>query len=350
MFVKLSGRLRINTASLNAQGTVGNVIELAKAHMIFKDDDRYELFEVPVITGNTLKHWHFVHFIEAYNSLGGKQLCGYCSRLIGFRSPDTNGKNEAYFVEKCAGEDLHGFLQPEKQVRRDSLVKASFIIPVEDFECRIDTLTHNRVVVDEQGRIQAEIGNQKAMMVFKRQYASSLYGFMLNMDLDYIGRSLFSARRQKVIKDNQEIQRRGKAALLALLPLLSGQMGASRSRAEPVWKVEELMAAACEGPFPSLTHAHFSDYFFESVQTLLSFSRLLNKTVNVYVYGISEDALWKELDTIMKAYGCQIKNYEKKSNAIELSIDSNLKLLLLRSWQDLIYKLVRDYESSCRSN
>lgn len=329
MFVRITGRVRINVASLNAQGTVGNMIELAKAHLVVCSSSKLTVIEVPVITGNTFKHWHFAHFIEQYKLLGGNQLCEYCRRLIGFRSTDKNGKNEEYFVQKCAGEDLHGFLQPENQVRRDSLVKTSFIVPVEGFEARIDTVTHNRVVVDEQGVIERGEGEETAMMVFKRQYASALYGFQIDMDLGYVGRLLYSSDRRLVLSDQKEVERRGKAALLALIPLLSGQMGASRSRAKPIWKVEELVAAWSTAPLPALTHGHYADYLLDSVRTLSTFSKLLNRRdVHLYVFP-------KELSD---------KDYVKK----ELK-DSGIIVEGFESWQALIQRLVNDYKANLES-
>lgn len=325
MFVRVTGRVRINVASLNAQGTVGNMIELAKAHIVVCSDSKLMVVEVPVITGNTFKHWHFVHFIEQYKLLDGKQLCEYCSRLIGFRSPDEKGNDEEYFVKKCAGEDLHGFLQPDKQVRRDSLVKTSFIVPVEGFEARIDTVTHNRVVVNEQGVIERGKGEETAMMIFKRQYASALYGFQIDMDLVYVGRLLFSRDRHLVVSDQEE-KRRGKAALLALIPLLSGQMGASRSRAEPIWRVEELIVAWSTAPLPALTHGHYANYLLDSVRTLSTFAKLLNRRdVRLYVFP--------------KA----LTNQDKIREELK---DSGVILEGFESWQALVHQLIKDYEAS----
>ena len=332
MYVRISGRALVNVASLNAQGRVGNLMELAKSHVLCRTDEGYRLVEVPVITGNSFKRWHFAHFIEVYKSLGGQQLCDYCERLIGFRSPDKKGSSEEYFVKKCAGEDVHGFLQPDNQVRRDSLVKASFIVPVEELEHSVDTVTHNRVVVNESGVVSRD------MMIIKRQYSSALYGFQLNMDLAYVGKLLFSGDAKDVL-NKDERERRVKAALLALLPLLSGQLGASRSRAEPVWKVEELVVACSAHPLPSLTHGHYSDYFSESVKTLASFSRLFNVAVHMYAYGVSE-ALINELAGRVR--GVQAKRAGAASGSPQREKGGEAKLVIevVDSWQEIVEKLV----------
>jgi len=319
MYVRLAGRVRVNTASLNAQGTVGNVIELARAHILVEVDGKYELIEVPVISGNTVKHWHFVHFVKAYKELGGGNLCKYCSRLIGYRSPDKGGKSEEYFVKKCAGEDLHGFLQPENNVRRESLVKVSFLIPVEKIESRFDTMTHNRLVLKKEGVV-----DDQAMMLFKRQYSSSLYGFLLLLDLWYVGRLLYDGENKLVLEED-EVKRRSEAALIALIPLLAGEIGASRSRAQPVWKVEEFIATWSSRPIPPLIHGHYKDYVEGSARTLAVFSGLTGVDAEFLVYGVNSEVL-KKVREILE--GSRVKLVEKDS------------------WQELIKYLIEKYESS----
>lgn len=321
MYVRLAGRVRVNAASLNAQGTAGNVIELARAHILLEVGGSYELVEVPVITGNSLKHWHFVHFVSAYKGLGGASLCKWCNRLIGYRSPDKEGRSEEYFVRNCAGEDLHGFLQPENNVRRESLVKVSFLLPVENMEARFDTVTHNRVVFTEEGRIER---GEQGMMLFKRQYASAIYGFSISLDLEYVGRLLYDANHRMVV-DPEEARRRGKAALLALIPLLAGEVGASRSRAQPAWKVEELIAAWALKPLPPLVHGHYRDYVEESAKTLAVFSRLSGTRAELITYGVS---------------GSILKGVREAMEGSE-----NLSLIEKPSWQDVIMHLVERYES-----
>jgi len=339
MYVRLSGRVRVNAASLNAQGTVGNVIELARAHILLKINGNYELVEVPVVTGNSLKHWHFVHFISAYRGLGGKLLCEYCNRLIGYRSPKREGESEKYFIEKCAGDDVHGFLQPENNVRRESLVKISFLLPVEGLEARFDTVTHNRVVVSEEGRIERR---ERDMMLFKRQYASAIYGFSIALDLGYVGKLLYDGKHALVV-DEEEAKRRGKAALLALLPLLAGEVGASRSRAQPAWRVEEVIAAWASKPLPPLVHGHYRDYVEQSVRTLVTFSKLTGTDVELVVYGVSDENL--------KALGAIEGEEGRKEKGESGGGEEKAKVTLAKksSWQDVIAHLVEKYESSYSS-
>jgi CRISPR-associated protein Cst2 len=316
MFVRLAGRVEVNAASLNAQGTAGNLIELTKLRIVVPENGAYRLAEVPAVTGNTVKHWHFAHFVNAYIMLGGQSLCEYCKRGIGFRSPDKSKNSEEEFVKGCAGEDVHGFLQPENQVRRESLFKASFMLPVEDAETGFDTVTHNRVVVDPTGKISRE------MMLFKRQYSSSIFGLLMSLDLSFVGKPLYSEKHDPVV-NNDEVLKRGKAALVALLPLLAGEIGASRARALPAWRVKELLVAWSDKPIPQLTHGCYSDYVTASLGTLAAYSKLLDANVEVLAYGVDEKLL--------------------KGRTDKLSIEPPKG-----SWQEIIAHLVQKFEESTK--
>ncbi len=322
MYVRISGRLLINAASMNAQGVVGNVVELTKIHLALPKDSGYDIVEVPAVTGNSLKHWHFVHFVEEYKRLGGSSLCRDCKRGIGYRTRDKKDEDEASYIKDCAGEDLHGFLMPDLQVRRESLIKFSFLVPVEDLlEHSIDTVTHNRVVIDEKGRIEAEA----AMMLFKRQYASSIYGISATLDLGLIGTRLYSADKSLTI-DPKEAVLRAKAALLAFIPMFSGKLGANMSRSLPAESVEQLLVASSNHPIPLLMNGMYLDYAERSVRTLNNYCKAtgVKATLHTYRVKLPED-LVKSL-----AENVQLKSYDE--------------------WSDIFHGLVGEVEEGfCKS-
>jgi len=67
MYVRISGRVRLNAHSLNAQGGGGsNYIEVTKTKVTVKTDNGWAVVEVPAITGNMVKHWHFVGFVDYF--------------------------------------------------------------------------------------------------------------------------------------------------------------------------------------------------------------------------------------------------------------------------------------------
>jgi len=282
MYVRMSGRILINSASLNAQGTVGNLTEITKLRIVVERNGSYEPIEVSTISGNTIKHWHFIHFVNQYLQSGGRKLCSDCIRGISFRTRENRGDDEAEYIRECAGEDAHGFLMPERQVRRESLVKFSFLLPAEElFEHPVDTITHNRVIIDEKGKIEGQAG----MMVFKRQYASGLYGFSCLADIAHLGVRLYSAEK-KPVYENDERKRRAKSIVLAFIPILNGFLGANISRALPAFQLKELVVAYSENPLPLTTHGFFKNYVEESIHTIGEYCRGTRCKAYISTYGV----------------------------------------------------------------
>jgi len=210
-----------------------------------------------------------------------------------FRSPDKNVSSEQEFIERCAIEDLHGFLQPDQQIRRESIVKFSFMIPIEDLRAEYAAVTHNRVVLEETGKIQAE----EAMMIFKREHASGVYGFLTTMDLAYVGRPL--ANPTQFVIDNNDRRIRAKAAILALSDILTGRFGAASSRATPIMKTIELICAISKQPIPNLIHGFYMDYAEESAKILSSsLSTGLIEELRTFVYGEKPERAFKEVEGV----------------------------------------------------
>lgn len=282
-YVRVTGRAIVNLHSANAEGAVGNYMALSKMYLVRRTGDSerpYEVTEDIVISGNMLKHWHAVRTVERLVEVAYRGICNYCRRFIMYRSPDKDVPDEQEFIKRCAIEDLHGFLQPDQQIRRESIVKFAFMLPIEDMRAEYAAVTHNRVVLDEKGKIQAD----EAMMIFKREHASGVYGFLTTMDLAYVGRPL--ANPVHVAINNEHRKIRAKAAVLALADLLTGRFGAASSRAIPVIRTTELICAVSKQPLPNLIHGFYMDYAEESFKILtVSLSSGLTRDLNVYVYG-----------------------------------------------------------------
>lgn len=281
--IRIAGRAFINVHSANAEGAVGNYMALSKMFILRRTGNGYEISEEPVISGNMLKHWHAVHMVDLLKSSGYNKICPYCSRHIMYRSPDKNKKDEADFVKDCAIEDVHGFLQPDVQIRRDSIIKFSFMLPVEETRTEYGAITHNRVVIEETGKIS---GDEKAMMVFKREHASGIYGFSISGDLSYIGKPLSDPENRNKWLALEERKIRVEATMLALISLLSGRFGAAISRAMPVFRLSEIILAISKQPIPNLVHGFYYDYAEESTKILEAALRSgLTKDLKVFVSG-----------------------------------------------------------------
>jgi len=279
MYVRMTGRAIINIHTANAEGAIGNYVSLSKAFIARRlPNGGLEYFEEPVISGNMLKHWHAVETINILKSLNYDKLCEYCKRYVMYRSP-LKFDDEFEYIRNCAIEDLHGFLSTEANIRRESLVRFSFMVPVEDLESKYVAITHNRVGITKKGKIDDDI-----MMVFKREYATGLYGFSVSLDLSYVGRS--QSDPSKVLNLNER-RVRAKAALQALANVLTGNFGASRVRAEPIIKVIELIAVASNKPIPNLIHGFYKDYVNDSKSLLESLRKMehVGKDLKIYVLG-----------------------------------------------------------------
>ncbi len=285
MYIRITGRAILNIHTANAEGAVGNYISLSKAYVIRRTENGFEYFEEPVISGNMLKHWHAVETVNILKSEGYDKLCEYCKRYVMFRSP-LSYNDEFEYISKCAIEDIHGFLATSTNIRRESIIRFSFMIPVEDVTSKYVAVTHNRIGITEKGKI-----DENVMMVFKREYATGIYGFSVSMDIDYIGRS--QSNPGKVLNINER-KVRAKAAIRALSNILSGNFGASRARAEPIIRVVELIALVSKTPIPNPTHAYYYDYI-ESNKSKVEILKKVYSDFKVYVIG---DRIENEFDTL----------------------------------------------------
>lgn len=303
MFVRFAGRLMVNVASLNAQGGAGtNYIEITKVPVVLRNEDELVVEEVPAISGNMIKHFHFVNLVDLLRESqhNSEKLSKDDLRYVAYRFREkrndeinigdekANLKNEGDILTKFAVADIHGYLAPETQNRRESLVKLSFVIPVEETIKKsfdIAAVTQNRVIIDENGNIvggSAEEG--KAMMVFKRQYASALYGFSSTFDAYYTGRPL-SNPNTIAVSNTEERKERVKLAILAFVNLLSGRFGANTSRGLPALEVDQLMAVISKNPIPMAKHGFYTDYIGESVKILRDYANTFNVDVDVLIYS-----------------------------------------------------------------
>lgn len=292
-YVRLTARVEVQVSGLSGLGAIGNYNQIATAKILHGG----VLYEVPVITGNALKHWHAVYAAEAYQALNGTNLNELCKRGIGLRgyTVDSTLKSLKAVKDECEAvkdfcNDIHGFLSPQenKPVKRDSLVKVSFAVPVLE-EGNLKAVAkfavqHNRVVPPT---VNVEQKEGKGMMPFKQEYGTGLYALALRMDLAHIGSPLFDQCDVKL--ESEERKRRAKAAVLALLPLLTGA-GSKQARALPIATVREVLVAVSERPVPNLIHAAYPDYCEKSIDVLSAYLEGIGGEAKLYFYGGGCDA------------------------------------------------------------
>jgi len=300
MFVRMAGRVRLNSHSLNAQGGGGtNYVEITKAKVSVNTDKGWRVLEVPAVSGNMLKHWHFVNFVDFFKESSFRSnLTERALRYNGVRfgkgetsARKADGKtvkfeSEEVIIKNFADADVHGFLAPNKGIRRVSLVKMSFLLPTEDFikqadERLIYAVKHNRVDIDETGAISS--GGDTAQMLFNREYATGLYGFEIILDLGFVG--VPQSNPSNLVIDENEKTARVEATLKALIPMLSGYIGANLSRSFPVFKLEEFIAVASDKPIPALVHGFYEDYV-EVSKNIVENAKKLDFEIRAFGYNI----------------------------------------------------------------
>jgi CRISPR-associated protein Cst2 len=304
-FVRVSGRFTVEVSALVSSGNIGNYTQIATAKLVLLNGTAYE--GVPIITGNSLKHWHAVYLVENYVSLGGKYANILCKHGIGVRgfkydvdSFDKIDKNNYANTEQEAiidiCNDIHGFLIPDKQLKRDSIVETSNAIPVltEDNLENVSkfAIQYNRVAPNV---IKDKLGEEYGMMPFKQEHASvPLFGFAMSMDLGWILRPRYEGDGSIVLelpnkKDNvvEERKRRARAALLAVLNLITGS-GSKQARSLPIIGVQELMIVVSNVPIPKLVHAAFDNYAAQTIDALRIYASNINGAeIHVHCYSAS---------------------------------------------------------------
>ncbi len=284
VFVRGTFRVILNVHSLNTEGAVGNYNPLTKAYLVGRSGNTWDIVEANVVSGNMLKHWHARSTAELAKSLG-LALCDDCKRGVFYRTR-LRVTSEEDMLKKCVIDDLHGFLCTETTVKRESLIKVSFIVPVEEKIFNVTTITHNRVVTEKTGAIARE-----GMMPFKSEYASGLYAFAIAMDLKYVGIPLANPTTPALSKD--ERIKRAKLAIQALGSILHGEIGAKQARAFPITKPVEAFVVISKKPIPAPIHAYYVDYAKESIKTYESLvtNGLIGKDdLEIHVYGIDIEA------------------------------------------------------------
>ncbi|MHA1609207.1 MAG: type I-A CRISPR-associated protein Cas7/Csa2 [Candidatus Njordarchaeales archaeon] len=279
VFVRGTFRVVLNVHSLNTEGAVGNYNPLVKVLVVGRSGESWDIAEVNAVSGNMLKHWHAKHVAEIAKA-NGLPLCDDCKRGVFYRTR-IKANSEEEMIKKCVLDDLHGFLCTETTVKRESLIKLSFAIPVEEKIFGVVTVTHNRVVTEESGAIARE-----GMMPFKNEYASGLYAFAISMDLKYVGIPLANPDK-KAIDNEDERKIRAKLAIQALGHLLQGEVGAKQARAFPIARPVEALVVISKKPIPAPIHGYYKDYIIESLWSyigLVNTELIANGDFEIHMY------------------------------------------------------------------
>lgn len=349
MFIKLTTRLIVNVHDLNNEASVGTFTDIRRIKLVSSNG---EVKEVVAVSGNMLKHYHFLYTKRILESLGYDKFCDHCKREEAFRLDEKDARvipgkgelkdyveSEKRIISQCAIEDIHGYLSPTRlPIKRDSRVRFSWLVPVEDQEEALSTALHNRVIkviplkpTAEESEKKAEAEEKeveekpeervKGMMIFYKQYASGIYSFSTSLDAKRIGMSDYTLKPIEGL-GHDETSIRKLASVKSFVPLISGEAGASMSRALPIVQPLEILIMASEYPgLPNLVSAYYSRYKDANLKLINATRNLTDKTIHLLVAPKEAFPEFKEIkDVEFKGLGSPAEAIVELAKLLEPSI------------------------------
>lgn len=265
----LVGRLTLNLASLNNEGTEGTAIQPRTATVV--DDGK--LHTVPVISGDMLKHWHAVHLSKIAQDRG-LPLCKNArqrkidpNRIKGEladidwvrenipQAEDWEGKldnDQGNALEEklyelvaslCTVTDAHGLLITEVApgpgkngvfnagvaVARTGRVQVGFMAGVPR-KSTTKHFFHAKYATKRKGIKSRQTSTGEGQNIFTRPATSAEFAMVATIDLHGIG---FDDLANKHVVDGEERTKRKKAVVDALAYTLMHQPGANSSQQFP---------------------------------------------------------------------------------------------------------------------
>ncbi|MBC7091874.1 MAG: DevR family CRISPR-associated autoregulator [Nitrososphaeria archaeon] len=311
----ITAKIQLNMHDLNNE----RAEEIRRVPIIYKVGNSYKFVEEAVsVSGVMLKHYHFSNMIDLITEEGGK-LCVICSRKEAIRVLSSeitteDVKNwlgntdevenylnvvrkyssdaEDEIIKMCAGEDVHGFLRPQPMLRRESLVKFSWMLPLylhdlEEYQTPtpFTILQHSRNIRNIPKEISKSLAQMQ--MPFPRGYGNGVFAFTSILDLDFIG---YSFTTKKNVLEHEEKQKRQRSSVMAYGPILTGLCGASLARALPAVRIEEVVSIISKKnkvSIPNPIHPIYEGYFDDSVKIYDTYAKLFDSEVHIFHYGVS---------------------------------------------------------------
>ena len=308
----LVGRLTLNMASLNNEGTEGNAIQPRTATVV--EDGK--LYTVPTISGDMLKYWHAKHLSEIAQDRD-LPLCENVKR----RSPDPNRlkgeladldwirdkieavsdwsgslsdedtrhlEKELYrlVASECVVTDAHGLLitevSPESEdedgfnasvaVQRTGRVQVGYMV------CRPKTNAtkhhiHAKYTKHRTGIRSRESSSGEGQNLFTRPATSAEYAIVATVDLHGIG---FNDEANRHEVEGDDLRARRKASVDALSQTLMNQPGANSSQQFPHVMGFEGAIVTSESNCPAPTVSAMREGYRDTLDSLVKTSNQMS--------------------------------------------------------------------------
>jgi CRISPR-associated protein Cst2 len=308
----LVGRLTLNMASLNNEGTEGNAIQPRTATVV--EDGK--LYTVPTISGDMLKYWHAKHLSEIAQDRD-LPLCKNVKR----RSPDPNRlkgeladldwirdkieaasdwsgslsdedtrhlEKELYrlVASECVVTDAHGLLitevSPESEdedgfnasvaVQRTGRVQVGYMVGRPKTNATKHHI-HAKYTKHRTGIRSRESSSGEGQNLFTRPATSAEYAIVATVDLHGIG---FNDEANRHEVEGDDLRARRKASVDALSQTLMNQPGANSSQQFPHVMGFEGAIVTSESNCPAPTVSAMREGYRDTLDSLVKTSNQMS--------------------------------------------------------------------------
>ena len=340
--LSLSVRVAVNAEALNMAEAVGNYTRHRKAPVVIASEGGYSVVYVPAVSGESLAHAYqqLLAQIAKQRNLPVTKLdeMGYflkftSDRIMSWYEEDLKRVDPKYaeilskgdvkeierlLVKASVVADVGGLLYTEKQVKRTSAIRFSYMLPALDAIERggvaLTPQLHTRYVHPEMPR--------EMQMLFYLESGSALYTFTAELVASDISRLIYSKGDDPELKKQRP--ERVKAAVDALIALVDGMLfGAKRSRYNPVWDVKSLVVALSKGPVEFIVSPGMTrDYIKKTYERAVNITKAIQEeTINIYAYN------GENLEEPQLVQGVKNVTYEKVASHTEALVRARDKLV-----------------------
>ena len=256
MWISFSVRYLVNVEDLNNVESAGNYVRHRRAPLIFKDNGSYFVTYTPAVSGEMIAHGYQMNLVELalQSNLPVENLAkqgifikrGSEDKVHeGTKCSDKQGAEYEYCViEEDIVEDVAGFMNPTKLVKRTSNIAFSYMIPALD-AIKASTISSQFHVRYANKELIDKYKNDNIQSLYNIETASALYVLTGYLNLDGIGRT-----QNYPVKEVENKKVREKAALDSLMITLTQFLfGAKQTRFKPIVEIEALFLSVSEKPF-----------------------------------------------------------------------------------------------------
>ena len=339
-WLSFSARYLVNVEDLNNVESAGNYVRHRRAPIVLKDGDVYKIIYAPAVSGEMIAHGYQMNLVEmalqrnlpvdelAKQGILLKRGAGDVVHMNTQCSNKDGSDYELCVIQEDIVEDVAGFLNPDKLVKRTSNIAFSYMVPALDAAkaAAIASQFHVRYatkeLIEKYQKKNTQKENINIQSLYNVETASASYVLTGYLNLDGIGKT--QTYPVKEIQDNQRDGKtvRQKAAVDALaLTLTQFLFGAKRTRFNPLIEIEALVVAISEKPFnlPPI-NGNIDEYIKLVKSTAKSFSSVLGigePAINFYAKGVEGSAanpveVFKEAKSKLDNVGQQGEKKGKK--------------------------------------